>query len=161
MKALTITLRMERCRRTRLLPLTALSTSLTATVYAQVLLTEFPLHMHQQDLPAARIQSHHREEQLLRQAVQLTAATEPAQPQQPTCNSCTISSSSLKNAIIGSESFSASASALTGTIKSQCPGITVRIYGDSTSDKRPGMFVSGFSGGTTNSCSTVTITLAQ
>ena len=85
----------------------------------------------------------------------------PTQPQKPTCNSCTISSSSLKNAIIGSESFSASASALTNTIKSQCPGITVKIYGDSTSDKRPGMFVSGFSGGTTNSCSTVTITLAQ
>ena len=87
--------------------------------------------------------------------------SQPVQPPKPTCKACTISSSSLKSAIVGSESFSASASALTNTIKSQCPGITVRIYGDSTSDKRPGMFVSGFSGGTTNSCSTVTITLAQ
>ena len=87
--------------------------------------------------------------------------SQPVQPPKPTCKACTISSSSLKSAIVGSESFSASASALTNTIKSQCPGITVRIYGDSTSDKRPGVFVSGFSGGTTNSCSTVTITLAQ
>ena len=87
--------------------------------------------------------------------------SQPVQPPKPTCKACTISSSSLKSAIVGSESFSASASALTNTIKSQCPGITVRIYGDSTSDKRLVMFVSGFSGGTTNSCSTVTITLAQ
>ena len=53
------------------------------------------------------------------------------------------------------------AAALRAKITSQCPGIKVNILGDSTSTLRPGEPVSGFSGGTTDSCQTVTITIAQ
>ncbi|MBQ2639486.1 MAG: PASTA domain-containing protein [Bacilli bacterium] len=85
---------------------------------------------------------------------------QPAQPQK-VCNTCTISSSALKNVIRNNEGYNAVANALVSEIKALCPGITVNIYGDTTSDKTPGAFVGGFSGGTVNSCNSVSITLSK
>ena len=77
------------------------------------------------------------------------------------CNKCTITG--LKNVIrdnLGG-GYSSVASALRSSIQSQCSGISVKINDDSTSGKASGSFISGFSGGDTDSCSTVEITLAK
>ena len=86
--------------------------------------------------------------------------SQPSQPQR-ICNTCTISPSALKNVIRNNEGYAAVASALVSEIKALCPGITVNINGDTTTDKAPGSFVGGFAGGTTNSCNTISITLAK
>ena len=57
--------------------------------------------------------------------------------------------------------YQATANALVSSIKSQCPGITVNVSGDSTSGMAAGAFVGGFSGGEANSCGSVSITLAR
>ena len=79
----------------------------------------------------------------------------------PSCNSCTITG--LKNIIRDNLSggYSAVSSALKSNIQSQCPGVKVQISSDSTSGKASGSFISGFQGGNTDSCSTVSITLAS
>ena len=79
----------------------------------------------------------------------------------PSCNSCTITG--LKNVIRDNLNggYGSVSSALRSSIQSQCPGINVNISADSTSGKAPGSFVSGFSGGSTDSCKTVSITLAN
>ena len=78
-----------------------------------------------------------------------------------TCNACTITG--IRGIISSniSDGFDAVSSALVSDIKSQCPGITVNIVGDDTSGKRSGLFISGFNGGDTTSCSTISITLAK
>ena len=90
-----------------------------------------------------------------------TQPTPEPEPAKPSCNSCTITG--LKNIIRDNMNggYSSVASALRSSIQSQCPGITVSINSDSTSGKAPGSFVSGFSGGSTDSCKTVSITLAN
>ena len=108
-------------------------------------------------------------EEVQRRESTTSKSTNNTTPKKPTpvvpkkvCNNCTIIGSKLKNVIRDNiNNYSAAASALTSEIKSQCPGITVSIKGDTTSGKAPGSFISGFSGGNTTSCSTVTITLAK
>lgn len=79
----------------------------------------------------------------------------------PSCNSCTITG--LKNIIRDNLNggYNAVASALRSNIQGQCPGVKVNISSDSTSGKASGSFISGFQGGNTDSCSTVSITLAS
>ena len=79
----------------------------------------------------------------------------------PSCNACTITG--LKNIIRDNLNggYSSVESALRSNIQSQCPGVKVQISSDSTSGKASGSFVSGFQGGNTDSCSTVSITLAS
>lgn len=79
----------------------------------------------------------------------------------PSCKPCTITG--IKGIISTNieGGYQAVANALTAEIKSQCPGIKVNISGDDTSGKRSGLFLSGFNGGNTDSCSTVSITLAK
>jgi beta-lactam-binding protein with PASTA domain len=88
-------------------------------------------------------------------------STPEPEPVKPSCNQCTITG--LKNIIRDNLNggYNSVASALRSSIQSQCPGITVNIGADSTSGKAPGSFVSGFSGGSTDSCKTVSITLAN
>ena len=92
-----------------------------------------------------------------------SSSTPPAnndEEEEVVCNSCTITGlRNIYNNYMGS--FENTANALRNHITSQCPGITVVIQGDSTSTMTPGSPVSGFSGGNTTSCSTVTITIAQ
>ena len=75
------------------------------------------------------------------------------------CNKCTITG--LKAIYKNNDGYQDIANALVSEIKGQCPGINVEISGNTTSDKAPGSFISGFSGGDTDSCSTVEITLAK
>ena len=76
------------------------------------------------------------------------------------CRECTITGlRNIYNNYMGS--FQNTANALKKHITSQCPGIKVVVKGDSTSTLTPGAPISGFSGGNTTSCSTVTITIAQ
>ena len=79
-----------------------------------------------------------------------------------TCTPCTITG--LRSVYTNSDnanSFDKMAAALRNKITSQCPGITVNILGDTTSTLSPGEPVSGFSGGDTDSCQTITITIAK
>ena len=96
------------------------------------------------------------------------SSTTPVQPRQEdttpevVCTPCTIGGlRSVYTNPDNQNSFDKMAAALRAKITSQCPGIKVNILGDSTSTLRPGEPVSGFSGGTTDSCQTVTITIAQ
>ena len=75
------------------------------------------------------------------------------------CNKCTITG--LKAIYKNNDGYQDIANALVSEIKGQCPGINVEISVNTTSDKAPGSFISGFSGGDTDSCSTVKITLAK
>lgn len=91
---------------------------------------------------------------------------EEAPPQQPVveeekCTKCTITG--IKGIISSniSDGYQAVADALTSEIKSQCPGIKVSILSDDTTGRRSGTFISGFNGGNTDSCSTVSIVLAK
>ena len=86
---------------------------------------------------------------------------EPEPEPEPTCNQCTITG--IKGVISTNidDGYNAVVNALTAEIKAQCPGITVHITGDDTSGRRAGSFISGFSGGNTDSCSTISITLAK
>lgn len=78
----------------------------------------------------------------------------------PACNPCTITG--LRNVYNNNMgSYNNTASALRSHITGQCPGIKVNIVGDNTSGMTPGSPISGFTGGDTTSCSTVTITIAQ
>lgn len=84
-----------------------------------------------------------------------------SKPAPKVCNSCTITG--LKNVIRSNmdSGYQATANALVSSIKSQCPGITVNVSGDSTSGMAAGAFVGGFAGGEANSCGSVSITLAR
>ena len=88
-------------------------------------------------------------------------APEPEPEPEPQCNSCTITG--IKGIISSNmgEGYNAVANALVSEIKSQCPGIKVVVNADTTSEKAAGSFIRGFNGGPTDSCSTVTITLAK
>lgn len=79
----------------------------------------------------------------------------------PSCKSCTITG--IKGIISTNidGGYQAVSSALISGIKSQCPGIKVNISADDTSKFSSGQFISGFNGGNTDSCSTVSITLAK
>ena len=79
----------------------------------------------------------------------------------PSCNQCTITG--LKNIIRDNLNggFNAVSAALRSSIQSQCSGVKVNISSDSTSGKVSGSFISGFQGGNTDSCSTISITLAN
>lgn len=90
-----------------------------------------------------------------------TPTPEPTPEPVSNCNSCTITG--IKGVISTNidGGYGAVSSALVSSIQAQCPGIKVNINGDDTSGKRSGLFISGFSGGTTDSCSTVSITLAK
>lgn len=90
----------------------------------------------------------------------------PEPAPEPTCNSCTIIPSELKNVISQSVNnnggYQGTANAVISFIESKCPGINVQVRGDTTSGKTAGMVVPGsWSGGETNSCSTVNIILAK
>ena len=83
-----------------------------------------------------------------------------------TCNSCTIIPSELKDVISQSvrneRGYQGTANAVIAFIEGKCPGIDVQVRGDTTSGKTAGMVVPGsWSGGATNSCSTVNIILAK
>ena len=89
-----------------------------------------------------------------------TPSPEPEPDPEPVCTPCTITG--LRPNVYNKYSgFDAVASALKSYISGQCPGITVIVNGDTTSDKVSGMPVSGFNGGDTNSCDTITITIAK
>ncbi len=78
----------------------------------------------------------------------------------PVCTPCTITG--LRTVYHNnSGSYDGTAAGLRSHISSQCPGIKVNIVPDRTSGMTPGSPVGGFTGGDTNSCSTVTITIAQ
>ena len=86
----------------------------------------------------------------------------PQEVVEKTCTPCTITG--LRSVYTNSDnanSFEKMAAALRNKITSQCPGITVNILGDTTSTLSPGEPVSGFSGGDTDSCQTITITIAK
>lgn len=86
---------------------------------------------------------------------------DPPAPPTPQCNSCTVTG--LKNIIRDNLNggYGSVSSALRSYIQGQCPGITVQISSDSTSGKASGSFISGFQGGNTTSCQTVSIVLAN
>ena len=91
--------------------------------------------------------------------------SEPVVPEK-TCNSCTIIPSELKDVISQSvrneRGYQGTANAVIAFIEGKCPGIDVQVRGDTTSGKTAGMVVPGsWSGGATNSCSTVNIILAK
>lgn len=90
-----------------------------------------------------------------------TPTPQPDPEPTPSCNSCTVTG--LKNVIRDNLNggYGAVAGALRSSIQSQCPGVKVNINSDSTSGKASGSFISGFQGGNTDSCSTVSITLAS
>ena len=75
------------------------------------------------------------------------------------CNKCVIRG--LKKVYQEHEGFQDVKNGLIAEITSQCPGIKVNIIGDETSTLSPGDPVSGFTGGETDSCSTITITIAK
>ena len=78
------------------------------------------------------------------------------------CKPCTIGGlRSVYTNPDNQNSFDKMAQALRDKITSQCPGIKVNILGDTTSTLAPGEPVSGFSGGSTDSCQTITITIAK
>ena len=80
----------------------------------------------------------------------------------PTCNECSIRSGELKNIIRNNTgSFDGAKSSVISFIKGECPGITVNVIGDTTSGVEPGSFITGWEGGKTTSCSTISITLAK
>lgn len=88
------------------------------------------------------------------------------QTSEKTCNSCTIIPSELKNVISQSVrndgGYQGTANAVIAFIEGKCPGINVQVRGDTTSGKTAGMVVPGsWSGGATDSCSTVNIILAK
>ena len=90
----------------------------------------------------------------------------PYNPPAPTCNACNIRQAELKNIIVQSVQngggYQGTANAVISFIEGKCPGINVQVRGDSTSGKAAGMIVPGsWSGGDTDSCSTVNIILAQ
>lgn len=89
-----------------------------------------------------------------------TPQPKPEPTPEPVCNACTITGL-RPNVYAKYSGFDAVASALKSYISSQCPGITVIVNGDSTSDKVSGSPIGGFSGGDTNSCATITITIAK
>ena len=96
------------------------------------------------------------------------STTPPVQPREEdttpevVCTPCTIGGlRSVYTNPDNQNSFDKMAAALRAKITSQCPGIKVNILGDTTTTLSPGEPVSGFSGGTTDSCQTVTITIAQ
>lgn len=80
---------------------------------------------------------------------------------QPACNPCTITG--LKPVIAENQgNYGAAAAALANAIRNQCPGISVNVSADDgSSGKAAGSFISGFQGGNSTTCSSVSIVLAR
>ena len=87
---------------------------------------------------------------------------EEVQPRvEPTCNSCTIRGSMISSAINGAQTCSEAASRIKSNLQNACNGLKVNV----TCKKADGYdnldIISGFTGGTTDSCSTVSIVIAE
>ena len=82
-------------------------------------------------------------------------------PVEPTCNSCTIRASMISSAINGAQTCREAASRIKSNLQNACNGLTVNV----TCKKADGYdnldIISGFTGGTTDSCSTVSLVIAE
>lgn len=79
----------------------------------------------------------------------------------PTCNSCSFRASQIISTLQQYNTYESAASGLRSYLQSQCPGLKVNIVGVQRDGYDPGDFVEGFKGGNTDSCSTISITLAK
>lgn len=89
-----------------------------------------------------------------------TPTPEP-EPVTPTCNKCSFRSSQITSKLQEFNSYEAAASGIRDYLQSECPGLKVNVVGQEIDGYGLGDFVSGYSGGETDSCSTITITLAK
>ena len=87
--------------------------------------------------------------------------TPDPEPPTPTCNKCSFRSSQITSKLQEFNSYEAAASGIRNYLQSECPGLKVNVVGQEVDGYDPGDFVSGYSGGETDSCSTITITLAK
>ena len=84
---------------------------------------------------------------------------EPEQPK-PVCNSCTILRSYVSNAVDGKETCNEAKNSLISSLQSRCPGLTVIVNCVDKDGYNTNDFITKFIG-ETNSCSTVSYTLAN
>jgi len=88
-----------------------------------------------------------------------TPTTDPTP--QPTCNACNIRASQITSTLQQYTTYESAASGLKSYLQGLCPGLTVNIIGKTEDGYGPGDFIGGFEGGNTDSCSTISITLAK
>ena len=85
----------------------------------------------------------------------------PTTPEK-TCNSCTIYKSQISSATSGYDgNCSAAAANVKSTLQASCPGLVVNVSCQDADGFNTNDFVSGFRGGKTDSCSTISIVLAK
>ena len=87
---------------------------------------------------------------------------EEVQPRvEPTCNSCTIRASMISSAINGAQTCNEAASRIKSNLQNACNGLKVNVTCKEADGYSPLDIISGFTGGTTDSCSTVSIVIAE
>ncbi len=79
----------------------------------------------------------------------------------PTCTPCSFRASQITSTIQQYNSYESAASALRSYLQGQCPGLKVSINGVERDGYDPGDYIDGFKGGSTDSCSSISITLAK
>ena len=96
------------------------------------------------------------------------SSSKPSKPEsdskpEPVCHSCPdIRGGQLKSIVLAeSGSFDDAAEAVRTFIQSKCSGVTVVVKGDTSSGFAPGSWITGWGGGSLNSCDTIEITLAK
>ena len=85
---------------------------------------------------------------------------EEKQPEK-TCNTCSFRKSHISSTVANYSTCSSAASGLKSFLEGQCPGLVVNVNCVERDGYDTNSFVEGFSGGNTDSCSTISITLAK
>ena len=87
----------------------------------------------------------------------------PSTPSVPekVCNSCVILKSLIASSTDGYNSCSSAAGNVKRNLEASCPGLTVNVSCENKDGYDTNDFVSGFNGGRTTSCDTISIVLAN
>ena len=87
--------------------------------------------------------------------------TPTPEPEKPTCNSCSFRSAQITSTLQQYNTYETAANGLRSYLQERCPGLTVNISGKAEDGYDPGDYISGYIGGETDSCSTISIVLAK